>query len=428
MSKQELDRDRVIASNAGLSASLGFNLSGHGIDGQVTVGEGVEELFDQTWLAITSSHLGKSAGLHAEICRYLSRSMIDARERGFVVLVAVDSAIESWAKRAAELYRVPLLLVRVSDKPETPQKRMLQVTGHQLCRDRVVACLADRVDCVFARSGGKIEAALQSKLAKQSTPCVRIAVHQDAKLWKVSHALMSAGAVGLYCKKPSTQRQNIVLKRQSTRSEGMVSDNQDFDTWYSKGQWLIHCTRACNGPWPGQTQRQYQDELLLRGLRSPASTERSSLDSLLRILRTRRLVASALTSCRKQPVVCFSEQPLQTLLSRRSYRSHLHRWDYEPYGIAIQMSAALRAGAAKVIYGDPKDRKKLPAKDRFRFQARGTTYDWTEEKEWRFRGDVDLKQFNDNDVRVFVHAPDEIGEISAINSPYRVESTTLIRR
>lgn len=405
MPKQKLTDSEVVEpeSLSSLSASLNLSLSVQGIDGQVIIGAGVETLSDRTWVAITSSHLGKSAEFHQEVCRYLSRSMIDARKSRSVVLAAVDSAIEPWAKRAAEIYGVPLLLVRVNEQPESAGEMVLHVTGPELCRDDVVICLADRVDCVFVRSGGKIESAIRTKLVRQSVPCVRVAVHESSKHRKVAHSLMGEGAVGLYLKRSLLKQPNVSQKGPRADSEWTSLD----------GQWLIHCTRACSGAWPGQTERQYQDELLLSGSTTATGTQRTSMDTLLRILKSQRLAASALTSCRSQPVVCFSEQPLTVLLSRRSYRSHLHRWDYEPYGIAIRKSAAMNAGCQKVIYGDPEDRQRLSVQDRFRFQARGTTYDWTKEREWRFRGDVGLEQFDPDDIRVFVRQEYELERVAS---------------
>jgi hypothetical protein len=131
------------------------------------------------------------------------------------------------------------------------------------------------------------------------------------------------------------------------------------------------------------------------------------LDSLRRIVQKRRLIGSALASGRSWPVVCFSENSLSGLLSQRRYRPHLHRWDYEPYGIAIRKSAAISDGVQPVIYGSGNDRAKLPMAERYRFQAIGKTYDWTQEREWRCAGDVDLERFDPKDVRVFVRDQSE---------------------
>jgi hypothetical protein len=131
------------------------------------------------------------------------------------------------------------------------------------------------------------------------------------------------------------------------------------------------------------------------------------LDALSRILRTRCLFASARTSNQSHPVVCFSSRPLADILKQRCYRPHLHRWDYEPYGIAIRRSAAIDAGLQPVIYGTEQQRKNLPAEDQYRFQSCGKTYDWTGEAEWRCHGDLRLDEFRPNDLRLFVANRDD---------------------
>ena len=160
----------------------------------------------------------------------------------------------------------------------------------------------------------------------------------------------------------------------------------------------MHCTRGCSGPWPGETERQYRDAMLLGNDES----DRGPLQALRRIIRSGRLIANSLASAKAWPVVCFSAAPLVPLLLSRCYRPHLKRWDYEPYGIAIRRSAAAAIAVTTVIYGDASDRSKIDDTDQFRFQAKGKTYDWTAEREWRACQDVDLRTLDPQDVRVFV--------------------------
>ncbi|MCO8120805.1 hypothetical protein NHH03_03575 [Stieleria sp. TO1_6] len=393
-----------------------------GIQGTVTLSSAARSLVDRRWHAITSSHLGHSTRLHAEVCRYISRSMIDARRSGHCVVVASESAAEPWVVRAAELFGVPLIHVHATGNDTEQAVSNDQVTGRDRAivrcqtsatRDDVVAAIADQVDCVYLRPHGNIEASLQQQLEHTDQATVRIAIHSpaiDKRSHKATLAMMGRGAVGWYCRPPDRQlpdRQPIahsgdensgVRVTAKTDAARIVAD----DWTKTDGQWLVHCTRAPSGPWPGQSMRQHRDSLLLGGSSTMAMSTPAPLDSLLRIVQTRRLVASALTSDRRWPVVCFSQQPLAWLLSQRRYRPHLHRWDYEPYGIAIRKTAAVAAGFAPVVYGSAGDASTLPADERYRHQATGKTYDWTREREWRHLGDVDLDRFDVADVRVFV--------------------------
>ncbi|MDV6032918.1 MAG: hypothetical protein F9B45_23100 [Phycisphaera sp. RhM] len=392
------------------------------INAAVKAAADVDTLRGRTWLALTSSHLGTSTRLHAEVCRYISRSMIEARQAGYVLLVAAGSAIESWAVRAADLFSVPVIGVFVNDSVTSNRsaglQRRIEVRGDRmLSRDWVVVALADRVDCVFIRRKGNVERSLRLRLGQEHRPTVRVAVHDgsvDKSAQRAARDLMGCGAVGWYCRRSATE---CVSDQWSCDSQcgasGRLSAACRSPQWAtSRGQWLVHCTRVSQGPWPGQTERQHRDGLLLGDTTLATIAKRTPLDSLQRIVRMRRMVGSAIASDRSWPVVCFSEESLERLLSRRSYRPHLHRWDYEPYGVAIRKSAAITAGAQPVVYGSAERRKTIAETDRFRFQSVGTTYDWTREREWRFAGDVDLDRFDRRDVRVFVADQTDVSRVA----------------
>ncbi|MCA9137066.1 MAG: hypothetical protein KDB00_09915 [Planctomycetales bacterium] len=388
------------------------------IDAEVRLSRQAEELSDRTWLALTSSHLGKSSTLHREVCRYIGRSMLDARAGGMVLVVASGSAIKPWAERAAELYGVPLIRVHVDasndDVSNNENDACILVRPKVPCsRDTVIVAIADRVDCVFARPKGNIEKALRLRLQHVGHPSLRVAVHHatiDKRSQRLSQALMGCGAIGWYCRRRESTRSSVAEGNRCVSVRGACGVGSHADTapttshhWVTaRDEWLVHCTRTCDGPWPGQTDRQHRDELLLGESSVATAKRRTPLDSLRRIVRMRRIVGSAITSDHDWPVVCFSQTPLATLLSQRCYRPHLHRWDYEPYGIAIRKKAAIGAGFQPVIYGAPSKRMRLDEADRYRFQAVGNTYDWTNEREWRCAGDVDLDRFDPDDIRLFV--------------------------
>ncbi|KAA5540957.1 hypothetical protein FYK55_18800 [Roseiconus nitratireducens] len=380
-------------------------------------------LENRTWVAITSSHLGKSVSLHAEVCRYISRSVLQARHCGHVILIAAGSAVESWADRAAELFAVPSIGVQVLaaderiDDRDTDSAKVFVRMHRPIGRDAVVAALGDRVDCVLARPGGNIDASLRRRLKHGPPATTRVAIHSPnvaSRAQVAARELMRRGAIGWYL---SNTRSPLTDNRPADVG-GEIDDTPtavdsvspaivDPDWACTDGRWLVHCTRGRQGPWPGQSEQQHRDSLLLADRDDSGCLAGSPLDSLRRIARVRRLVGCALATNRRWPVVCFSERSLASLLSDRRYRPHLHRWDYEPYGVAIRTSAARRAGLRPVLYGDQGERATLAPSDQYRFQARGTTFDWTAEREWRMLGDLDLSRFSRDDVRLFVRHPQE---------------------
>ena len=367
-------------------------------------------------VGLLSSRLGTCPRRRGEICRRLARSVLDCRRRGGTLLVGQGTAIEDFARRAAEVFRVPLLLigsdrdgVRADRKIGEPvcdlELRITAQAGEEFfSNDDRVAWVADRLDVLYARAKGRVVSATVRRLDRCRDGSTRVAVPEDGS--PTTTGLIAAGAIGWYW-----------LPEKICGSPSELSVKGDFDDpelWTS--DWLVHCTRGRADRWPDETLRQYQDALLLGG---QSAAKRRALDALQRIVQSRRLIGSAITSAKSTPVVCFSSIPLRDLLHARSYRPHLKRWDYEPYGIAIRRRAASTMGARPVIYGTKDLREKLPSADRYLFQASGNTYDWTSEREWRVCGSVDLAKLPVEDVRVFVPQRDAAARIASV-SPWQV--------
>lgn len=317
--------------------------------------------------------------------------MLDCRQLGGLVLIVEGTAIADWATRAAELFGVPRLRISFRNRTTSadPAAEMLLPTASATQRDWLAVSLADRVEALFVRTGGKVETFLRRRLEQRRDSTTRVSVSPQ---WRgAGQALIKAGAIGWYRSgEPATNP-----------DPGTEADAQAvIEPWMSAaGQWLIHCTRGTDAAWPGQTSRQYLDAMLLSNRNEH---EHGPLATLERMVWTGQLVAAAGASERATPVVCFSARSLTDLLARRCYRAHLHRWDYEPFGIAIRHDLAQMLGVQPVIYGEPSERERLPDSQRYLFQPRGCTYDWTEELEWRYPANIDLTQLDPTGVRVFV--------------------------
>lgn len=351
-------------------------------------------LCDKPWIAVVSSRLGHNPTLHRDVCRTLVQSMIDCRRREAVLLLAKGTAIYPWAKRAAELFQVRTieLVTPPNRSPNGPSTLSItSTTNKNLSIDRLMIFLADRVDALYVRRKGTIASAVSQRVEQLADATTRVAVTSLPDC--AAKGLIQAGAIGWLAgqsiDKPPRKSQNIQPTLADVDSESQIE---------REGEWLVHCTRTCAGPWPQQTDQQYRDNLLLGIDQVP----RTAFATLERIVRSRRLLASAVASAKAFPVVCFSSVPLAELLVSRAYRPHLQRWDYEPWGIAIRKSAAIQRGIEAVIYGPRELRKTLATRDLFRFQSVGKTYDWTAENEWRSSTDVDLDTFDRDDIRVFV--------------------------
>jgi hypothetical protein len=191
----------------------------------------------------------------------------------------------------------------------------------------------------------------------------------------------------------------------------------------SEWSFLTHTTRACPGPWPEQTCDDYFDSLL----EYREDARHSAFRTLLRIVQQRRLIASNRTIRGSHPVVSFTAVPLPDLPELRCFRGHRMRWDFEPYGVCVRRAALASVGARPVIYGTEQTWKQMSASDQPFFQLHEPSdnlpgpgdarnkplIDWMREQEWRCLGDLDLAQFERNEVMIFVPTANEARQVSA---------------
>ncbi|TWT67781.1 hypothetical protein [Crateriforma conspicua] len=363
-------------------------------------------------IGLTCSRLGNDPHRRRQVCQRLRRIMTDARNRNAAFVVSAGSAVLPWASRAAELFGASLGVLSPcvppspgeTDRQSSPQrgngKRLDRKRSDTTAGDRCLIQNCDAIDALYVRRGGSIQRFITQRLKLRPSPNVRIAVTGLADC--ASGPLIRGGAVGHWM-----YDQDVAGGDHPVSDRGWI--HTDADWMQQSDRWLVHCTRPCTGAWPGQTSQQWMDDCLLS-----VDRDRSALGTLHRIITTRRLVASAVASSHQYPVVCFSAVSVSELMQRRTYRSHLRRWDYLPFGIAIRKSAALDCGIRPVVYGDPEQSSRLDEADRYRFQARGKTVDWTAEREFRASGDVDLDAFSASDLRVFVPDAESAAEIRRV--------------
>lgn len=325
--------------------------------------------------AVVCSRLGRGLECRRRTFDYLQQAVLRTKRDGAALLVVTGTAPEPWVRRAAELFHVPVHVVDVEAVPQ---------------RDSVLVGGADRVFAVWVRRSGKIAALLSQRLAVCQDESTWVAVNDDPHC--AARSLIARGAVGWYLPEPTPGP----LLAPARPCDGPSTVPPQTVDWT---EYLVHCTRGRRGPLPGQTEAQYRDEVLLGGEGARPAT---AVEMLQKILADGWLLGAARVTRRDQPVVCWSEVPLPQILSRRTFRAHLGRWDYEPFGLAVRKSAAARLGILPVVYGPAEQREGLPPTERWRFQAQGKRVDWRSEKEWRGRGSFDLSRLQADEALVFV--------------------------
>ena len=165
-----------------------------------------------------------------------------------------------------------------------------------------------------------------------------------------------------------------------------------------ENEWLIHWTRASQGLWPDERPADFFRDFF----KHPDAYVRDAKETLIRILATGFIRGASSFSRAGEPYVSFTGLSPEYACSLMKWRRRFVRYNFEPFGIGIRKSAFIERGGRKVIY-----REKLPeGDDRVFFHSPGKITDWTQEKEWRFRGNIDIKGLAPEDLLVIVQ--DEI--------------------
>ncbi len=149
--------------------------------------------------------------------------------------------------------------------------------------------------------------------------------------------------------------------------------------------YVIHWTRSCHAPWPGESLYDYYDSLTT----TINEYSHSALRTLLRILGEKKLRASSRHMRKGIRAVSFSALPPTQALRLMKWRARYREMTFEPYGIAIKRKPALKMGIRKVLYGNPEMYEYLDETDKPYFQSVGTKGNWMPEREYRHIGDID---------------------------------------
>jgi hypothetical protein len=269
--------------------------------------------------------------------------------------------------------------------------------------DRRVMAEADVVYVLGIRPGGNQHRLLRGRLRSSSGPVILVDL-PGLRPDSVTADLCDAGALmwqpGLdQCRpfdRPAHSSGYVATGGEDLPDVHLIVPGPQRDDWTL----LSHTTRSCPGPWPDESFDQYADSLW----ESHRDADHSPLGTLRRIVTQKRLIASAAMNRGGHAVVSFTSCPLETLPALHQFRPHRVRWDFEPFGIALSREWLLKRGVRPVYYGDEQGWQSLAEPDRPFFQlARGESgIDWTVEREWRHRGDLDLEGLTADEVLLFV--------------------------
>jgi len=167
---------------------------------------------------------------------------------------------------------------------------------------------------------------------------------------------------------------------------------------------LFHHTRGTFDPWPGEESSDFWEKWLQDSHRNGRP-----LQTLHRIILEQRLRAFGRLIPGKVPMVCFSENDPGETSVQPIFRKQLGRWDGLPFGVGVRKECLQLCDFKKVTYLENRsnqmtaEEKNPWTHPRYSFDRQGkVAVDWSEEREYRLMGDLNLRKLRHEDVIVFV--------------------------
>jgi len=176
--------------------------------------------------------------------------------------------------------------------------------------------------------------------------------------------------------------------------------------------YLTHYTRSTYNPWPGESSADYYRAIF----ESEGDYPRSALATLKRIIADKKIWASYYHIRGGYKVVSLTELKPHEAVSIIRWRPRFVRWNFEPYGIAIDKEFARSIGIRPVIYKPSKEFDSLPEEDKPYYQNPGDKGgEWEPEREWRHLGNIDLSGIPEDKIHILVR-----NECEIFDCPYPV--------
>jgi hypothetical protein len=269
--------------------------------------------------------------------------------------------------------------------------------GEGPLRDRAVIEAADLAIAVSVRAGGHMESLLRARWLG-GRPVQVVETPARGKLAGGNRRLLESGVPAL----DPTWRCAIDPPAPHDSSPGLECPFTRFSQVPLPGPTLSHFTRACDGPWPDQSRREYLEDLWQGG----EQARRDACAALRRILTTGILRGSGKLIRGGYPVVSFTAVSPDQMAHLHRYRPHLIRWDFEAYGVVFDRDWLATTGARPVHYLPAHAFQRMPADERAWFQKHDPpACDYSAEEEWRIAGDVHFSDAPAGVIRIIL--PDE---------------------
>ncbi len=403
-------------------------------------------------VGLISSRLGQELDRRKNWFAVLRTACMKLQPQYETLLTASSTTTDRFVQRSGELFGLRVLRIDIADDPRKTLEQWMTKTviagntsgssrdvvklsppvpsdreGTEVeslarfpARDRAIVALSDRLIALDVRARGHLDHLLRARLddPRYSPTSVHLALGPGLVRRELADQLMDLGAIGWYVFNTPGEPDNVspYPSRESDEarhSSAPIRSLEELCDW----RYLTHCTRRRRGPWPDESENDFLDNLIL----DRDGADHSALAALWRIVRTSRLVATSDMVRGDTAVVSFTAVPLSEIHRLHTFRSHLGRWDFEPYGICVDRDWLEERGARTVSYDDESGWESLAAEDRPFFQkkeAKSTTghvTDWSVEREWRHIGDVSLEEIPQDAAVLFVPSETDARQLASIS-------------
>ena len=349
---------------------------------------GNRQVLEKQRAAVFNSRKPRTISPHDPWLRVSKRFTEEAMEQGYVLVSSLGNAPYNWISYLAKRSGSPLVLVCDGLLPwmDSENKKDAFLTAY--------GDLFDPANTLFLSpfSPGFLPPYKERQPIRDA--CVATISH---KLWVaevrpngiMERLVKRAAGRGLSIVQASPEKIGKAAPAALTEKSARTPQTRPYEVLTMEdGQFLVHFTRSCPGPWPGQTWFQY-----LRSLdEEDEHSGHSAFDTLIRILDKKTIRGGSRLTRGPGRVVSFTGCSLREMRSLLRWNRSLIRWNFEPYGIAVNKELLQEMGARPVVYAPSEEYDGLPEAEQYRFQLHNPPRtDWSGEKEWRIQGDLDLR-------------------------------------
>ncbi len=169
--------------------------------------------------------------------------------------------------------------------------------------------------------------------------------------------------------------------------------------------YLFHWTRTTWKPWPDELMADYYKDIV-----NSVDYPRTALKTLEHMLKSRRIIGSDRHMPGKYRCVSFTGETPDRFLPLMRWRSRYKEMSFEPYGIGISKSIAVKHGAKPVVYTESK--AGISEEDQWSTQSFGKKGNWLLENEYRCRDKFSFADIDNNDLVIICQTVEEASMLS----------------